>query len=127
MKKYAVIEALYLLLVSGFCVALNRLNKILLALQSSGFDLLAYNNWQPMKFFVGALLLVVLGVGLCCHYWHQIRYQTLYGYAHLLFFAFILVNIVLIIFVFIFIDNPILRTVLLVGGIVSAFFSGETT
>jgi len=117
------LEAPYAIIVAIFLLALNRLNHTLLSLSAqneviSPFELLSYHNYEPLYFFLMAVVLTIAGVALSIDHIRQIKHMELEYDELLATLLSIFINIFLIILLFAFINNPILRAIICVVFIV---------
>lgn len=121
-KKWAVLEGSYAIFVVFFLYKLYRLNQELLSLSAgTPFELLRYHHYKPLYFFAAAVVLSIFGAGIIIYFVHNIRYSELDPIFLFSAFLLIFVNILLIVLIVIFINNPILRAIILavaalVGG-----------
>lgn len=110
--KFLLIEEIYSIVTAIYLVKLNKLNKVL---SSERFDesirLLAYNNWEPMKYFVIALCLFVLGGCIILRRVNYVRFKKLYFGEMVSVLVAVMIMLILLILLFIFINNPILRAI----------------
>lgn len=116
--KFFWIEEIYSIITMLYLTQLNTLNKeLLLENFESPMQLLVYDGWRPIKFFAMALVLFGAGLVVLWQRGNQIRYGEL-TYCEILksIFALILVMTFLVLII-IFIDNPILKAVMIVCGI----------
>ena len=112
-KTYAIIDTLYLLPTMIFLKKLNDLNVILLALEStSPLVILRYENYKPLKYFVFACILAVVGAYLCIYFFRQILCTYLGNVGVLVAVFSIIVDALSIICIIISINNPILRSII---------------
>lgn len=101
-----------------FLIKLNRLNELLVTggYDKHVFNLISYNDSQPLKYFGFTLLLVIIGgfllylLGHCLRYEHQL---TLWDIISLI--MAMLSVITLIVLLIIFIQIPIFRAILTIG------------
>lgn len=113
--KFLFPEVAYSIVATIYLIKLDYLNKRLLSLGfKNSFDLMAYEHYTPTKFFLFALVLFGIGCYLvfsrCCRIFRQsMKFEELIAA-----FIAIIVIIVLLILLFTFINNPILRAVLVV-------------
>lgn len=118
------LEIIYSLGMTIYLFRLNRLNNELLSHNFEGaFELLQYRNCIAVKFFFIALFLFIVGCYLSWKRIKIIRFQedTFSGMLVSIFVLIILV--ILLILLIIFIDNPILKAVLLAVLAVGSFIS----
>lgn len=118
-EVYSVITLIYLF-------QLNALNKeLLLKNFESPFQLLVYEEWRPIKFFVAAL--VFFGVGLVISWRGGNRIKDGdFTFCEVFIFIFALILVVtLLILIIVFINNPILRAVMIVCGLGVAILYGD--
>lgn len=108
------LEIIYLAVAIVFLASLNNLNRVLMEEQkfSNSFELLAYKEYLPLKYFTGALILGFIGLVKLLKNVDKIRYREL-SFEELV--TKIVANIVLVIIIItliIFINNPILKAIM---------------
>ena len=117
-------KIIYLLVVIGYLICLNKLNKELLEQHFNAFELLAYRNYAAIKYFAVALILFVFGVILVFREFKRLKEAMEELGDILIAICTILVIVVLLFLIIVFIDNPILRAILtmvfLIGGGISS-------
>lgn len=118
MRKSLIFEGLYILLTVAFCIALDRLNKRLLASQlTSSLALLRYSDYLPLKYFVAAIVLASTGMALLAFFWCQIQRER-FGFREMLAaLTALLLNILAVLVIIFLINNPILRAVITVVAV----------
>lgn len=105
-------KVIYMMVVILYLVCLNKLNhKLLKQNFESSFMLLAYNNYAALKYFVIGLILFAIG---CMILYREVkRLKRVEDFREIIIvIATIIVVFALIVLIYIFIDNPILRAVL---------------
>lgn len=109
-------ELIYTIVTIVFLVRLNRLNRILTtsAYTNDMIKLLSYNNYSPLWFFGGTVALVVIGALLIGCKIDRIKNTEMCCGEIMASGMAMLAITVLIVLLIIFIDNPILRTILTV-------------
>lgn len=119
-------EIVYLIVTVIYLIFLNRLNHILLSKFNNNdyFDILKYNNYETIIYFVIAIVLFFIGTMLIIYRWKEIRDIELEFEDIILNFIIMFILCVLMILIVIFINNPILRAVLVVGFVLYAYCSG---
>lgn len=119
---YAVISIIFLFL-------LNNLNHILLKEYSeidffNSLNLLSYDNYKPLKYFIVTFLLGLSGGGLIKRRYKKLRYENLEPEEFLYSLLSIFIILALIILLISFIKNPILKAIglacILLGGIATS-------
>lgn len=118
-----VLTILYLLGTIIYIIHLNILNDELKAFTSTGIqnaiDVITYKNGIAMKFFIVALAIVIIGLGIIVYLMASRLEVALY-----LLIAYIVLIIVCIIAIIVFINNPILKSILIVTcGLGGVFFA----
>jgi hypothetical protein len=112
-KRILALGALYLIFGTIFLFRLDQLNKTLLLRQPAfSFGLLAFNDYQPLKYFVTAVLLGLVGFVFIRYFLKAIKEQQLGTLVLLSAVVLIFLVIALIILLIIFIDVPIFRAIL---------------
>lgn len=117
-------EIVYLIVTIIYLFFLNNFNHILLSQFDSDdyFNILFYNGYQTIIYFVLAIILVLFGIGIIIYRYRNIKYNSLEAEDILLEMISIVIIIILICFIFVFIDNPILRAVIsgfiVLGGLI---------
>lgn len=121
------LEAVYVAISTVFLVKLHKLNKILLSLNLTGnpFELLAYEEFKPLKYFIATLLLGFIGILLILRKYRHIRYDILDFEEAMLSIIAILLIVSTIILLWVYIDNPIARAALIVFLIGGAFIASN--
>lgn len=110
--KYIIWESLYTFITVIFLIALWHLNQILLEGHNEDpFELLAYKDYLPLKFFFMTLFLLGIGVGLIIWNVNRIRYRELEYQEIIIIIVKIIIIVILILFLIEFINNPILKAV----------------
>jgi len=125
--KYLLPEGLYSITSMIYLFFLNALNKRLLSINfdNNPFELLSYEGYNPVKFFVMALILFIIGVCLMFYRKNCIRDRALsFGETVATLIALVII-LVFLVLIFSFIDNPILKAVLLVLGIGAGLLYGS--
>lgn len=119
-------EIVYLIVTVIYLIFLNRLNHILLSKFDNDdyFNILFYNNYETIIYFVIAIVLFFIGTMLIIYRWKEIRDMELEFEDIILNFIIMFILCVLMILIVIFINNPILRAVLVVGFVLYAYCSG---
>lgn len=108
------IEIVYFVIACIFNFKLWHLNKALNALKDPNpLKILAYDNNAALKYFFGAFLLILFGILLTWWFFHVKDSQ--FDGSVLLFCVSLIVNIIIVVVTIVFIQNPILRAVLVVG------------
>ncbi|GAK31067.1 hypothetical protein WOSG25_070440 [Weissella oryzae SG25] len=102
-----------------FLIKLNMMNTTLnnIVDTSDAFKVIMFNNGQPALFALGAFLLVLLAVVISFWCWHRPNYERYADSEILLAIISTILNIIFVILILIFINNPILRSIIVVGGI----------
>lgn len=124
--KLAVPIIIFTTVIIVFLVKLKKLNIFLIEYYNnkSSFDLITYNNCEPVKFFFGALILSICGLFLIYYYINLIK--TLYlEFVEIIIVVILIIGIgILIILIIITINIPIFQAILSVcftfGAIVMA-------
>ncbi|MEB5927571.1 hypothetical protein [Enterococcus faecalis] len=109
---------------------LKKLNEILLDTFSnkSAFDLLGYNDYQPIKMFALALLLVISSLGLLYFYVKNIRFDACIIIEVIVYVSCVIGILIIDGMIIKNISIPILRAILgtmLVGGIFIGAFDSK--
>ena len=119
--RYLWLEIVYIILTSIYLFLLNGLNVTLLKLYDKDeyISILAYNNFQPVWFFLVALIFILFGIGISIYRFKKIKNSSLEMMEALFSLLSIVIMIFIIILIFIFIDNPIMRAVF---GVMSVVF-----
>ncbi len=117
-------EFVYLLFSAVFLFKLRRLNDILLGkgLDQRPFELLAYDNYKPLQYFILAMILFFAGSVLIMINFRSIRDEDLEFEDIVISAVAMLIIVFMLISLFIYINNPIARAVLTVaaiGGVIS--------
>lgn len=121
---------------TGFVIStvifLNKLNMMNSTLNdnvdtSNAFKVIMFNGGQPALFALGAFLLVIIALVISFWCWHKPSYEEYFGGSLLLAIITTVVNIFSIILIWCFIDNPILRSILvvIVVGLVALYVVGS--
>ena len=77
-KRWAILEGSYAVIVVFFLCALHKLNHELFSLTAkTPFELLRYNHYKPLYFFAVSVILSLLGAFLIAYFVHNIRYSEL--------------------------------------------------
>lgn len=123
LKKYAILESVYMVSAMIFLFKLGQLNRTLLSKQfASVFELLSYEGYRPIYYFLGSIVVVLIGVGLSIYYFRAILLSRNIEAREILIAALsIAINVALIFGTCIAINNPILRAIIvaaaaIVGG-----------
>ncbi|WP_338631837.1 hypothetical protein [Clostridium baratii] len=97
-----------------FLVRLRKLNKFLIEYYSntSSIELLSYNNYEPTKFFLGAIFLAIAGCFVIFRYINLMRRYNLEFIEMILAISSIIVTGILIILIIKTINIPILQAVI---------------
>jgi|GEM_PF-3548844 hypothetical protein len=108
--KILYIEFLYILFSIIFLYKLNILNSKIMG--ENDLSILSYNNYEPIYFFIGAFILIVLGFYTFLYRFEYIFNTEISSIWEVLLFIFIeLLMILIIIFIIKFISIPILKTI----------------
>lgn len=122
----------YSVITTIFLLRLRNLNNYLLEHFSdkSAIELLRYNRSQPLKFFVGAIVLTMIGGLLVYHFWKKTADERLEIEEVLVVFCSFFASLIFILLIISAITIPILMailTVLFIGVIgCSVLLSGGT-
>lgn len=115
-------KIIYLLVVIVYLVRLSKLNKELLEYNfDDAFTLLKYNDGAPIKFF--ALAVVLFGIGCYMIFREVKRLKMEQGdFREITISICSIIGVVILLYlIFCFIDNPILRAILVAMGTIAGF------
>lgn len=131
LKKYIFklwYKIVYLLGVICYLIRLNKLNKELLAQNfSSSWALLEYNKYAALKYFGIALLLFWFGCVFICRDVKFLREGLEEVEEIMISLLSIIVTIILLLQIIFYINNPILRAILIVSFASYSFISEATS
>jgi hypothetical protein len=115
--EYLIWEIIYSIVTIVYLVKLNMLNQKLLSINfDNEIALLKYADSTPVRYFILALILLVLGVVVAGRRWTYARDNALSIEKVVATILAILVIVILLIQIIVFINNPILRAVCIVLG-----------
>ncbi|OTN99176.1 hypothetical protein A5804_000662 [Enterococcus faecium] len=99
-----------------FSVKLNRLNHYLLenGYDANPLELLQYNDYQAVKYFLYTLFYEIVGTILVVYYFNKFKNGLLENDEAIAAFVSIIVIIVLLVLLIYLIDNPILKAITIV-------------
>lgn len=121
MKLAIFLQMIYSFITAIFLYNLDKLNKILLfKYKDNPIELLSYANYKPMWYFVYTVVFVLIGLAFLVYYirnWKENVKESIF-----LFVIGLTGAILAIILLIVFINNPILKAILL--AIVGAGFLG---
>lgn len=115
LKKF-ILEVLYILVSIFYLINLNNLNKELIKLK--GISILQYNNYRPLCYFGGAIVLEIIGFLIIIHLIKEISKKELTEiiddkYKELIFsLIFITINIFIMYKIIFLIYIPILKAII---------------
>lgn len=110
--EYSIGILIYTIVSCIFLIILNLLNnKLLSTFDKNDIRLLAYNNYQPLKYFIFALLLVLIGIIVITKLVKSIKYSIEITDNILYYFILIIIIFIIIILIIVFLNNPILRVI----------------
>lgn len=118
--KFLLPEEIYAIITIIYLIRLNKLNKQLLSVKfGNSLELLAYDDSKPIRYFVIALILFVVGGIIIYFRIKKIQSENLCFRDMALSLVSIVIIIVFLMLLFVLINNPILRAILVVvaGGI----------
>ncbi|RHX72010.1 hypothetical protein D2U14_11350 [Lacticaseibacillus paracasei] len=113
-------ETVLVIAVSYYLWKLNSLNRIIHKVIGdnvdfkSAFDVVSYDNYAPLWYALWALVFVVISVVLAIWFFRAAQYNSFNLQFLLLFGLSSVINVVLIIMIWDFINNPILRAIIIV-------------
>lgn len=108
--KILYIEFLYILFSIIFLYKLNILNSKIIG--KNNLSILSYNNYEPIYFFIGAFILIVIGFYTFLYRFKYIFNTEISSIWEVLLFIFVEVLIIfIIIFIIKFISIPIFKTI----------------
>lgn len=111
-------EIVYLIYSIIYFFKLNNLNHILFNLNLKGaFEIISYNNKQPVYYVIGAIILLALSVILILSCFELARIENFSDIFLVLLLIVFILNIGVIVFVWVLINNPILRAFMIVCAI----------
>lgn len=112
MKFVFFLQIIYSVFVSIFLYNLDKLNKILLLkYRDQPLELLSYNNYQPLCYFGYTVFWILIGLGFLIY--HVRNMKSNLQESRFLFIISLIGAVASIIALIVFIDNPILRAILL--------------
>lgn len=113
--KLVIKELIYMVITMIFLIRLNILNKILLeeVVSQNPFELLMYEKCLPLKYFVGAIILVIAGIVLIIFRCDQMKKENIELGEMVCSIIILILTIMFISLIIYFINNPILRAVLM--------------
>lgn len=121
------LKAVYLLLVILYLVNLNKLNKELLACNfDDAFVLLEYNDCAPVKYFVCAVFLFGIGCFIIFYEIRKLKMEAEDFEEILISICTIIVIVFFLYLIFCFINNPILRAILIAISLISVGIEAMT-
>ena len=88
---------IYFLITTYYLLLLNNLNKILLLKEQNGvgnFELVQYNGYQPIIYFLYAFVLAIIGIIFIIYLFKRIRYKNKIGCIILMICIFILLVVI---------------------------------
>jgi len=115
--KFVLFELIYLIICLAYMVQLKALNDKLLylGLDNNAFELLMYDNYKAVYYFVGALILYAIGVLRLISKYTLIK-STYLNLEEIIISIFAMaIILILLITIFILIQNPVLRAIIVVG------------
>lgn len=113
--KHLLPEIIYSVVSTIYLFRLDKLNKELLSMNfGNSFKLMAYENYAPTKFFMFVLVLFGIGCYLVVHRGYSIIREPQSFDEIVSAIMAIVVTIIFLILLFMFINNPILRAILVV-------------
>ncbi|WEV41323.1 hypothetical protein [Lactobacillus sp. ESL0681] len=126
-SKY-VIEIVYIFFSVKYLINLNVLNESLNELikhkHISSFAIIEYNNYEPIGYFIEAIVIMVIAILLVWWFFHSMSFSYFsVKYFKVLFWTSLLINIVIVIFTIKLIQIPILKALLTVGSIGLGIFA----
>ena len=118
-------EIVYLTITVIYLILLNNFNHVLLSKFDNDYyiNILFYNNYETIIYFFIAFVLFVIGACLIVRRYRKIKYEDLEFEEIMLNLIAMFVLLILIILIIVFINNPILRAVLIGGFILYAYSS----
>lgn len=118
-------EIVYLIITVIYLLLLNNFNHVLLSKfdYDDYFNILFYNNYETILYFLFAFILFLIGAGLIVRRWRKIRYEDLEFEDIILHLIAMVILLILIILIIAFINNPILKAVLICTFILYAYSS----
>lgn len=121
-KTILIFDAVYTVITALFLFFLNSLNNTLLKTFANidneflkSFKLLQHNNWQPIKYFIVAIVLMVIAAYYIRHLWKCIKETHIETEEVLVAICSMILMLILILCIIYYIDNPILRAVMVVA------------
>lgn len=113
-------KVIYILCVIVYIVFLDKLNKKLLSTEfDSAFSLIEYNHYEPVKYFLFALLLAVLGVILIMMEYNNWKNEE-NEFRDIIICSVIIICIAIIVIIK-FISIPILKALLICACVIFGF------
>lgn len=125
--KIKKLETAYLFICAVFLFNLQKLNTILIkeGLNSRPFDLIIFDGYKPLIYFVATVFLFLIGAALIVHNFRSIVRSNLSLGEIALAIVSIIVIVIVMLLLLILIDNPILRAVLVVATASGGIFASE--
>jgi hypothetical protein len=116
---YSFFQIVYIVCSTIYLMFLSILNQEIMHLSDNALMLISYKNGMPIYFFLGAILLFIIGIKLIFFFIKEMKTNYLESEDTALLFVYMIMLIVFMVLIFLFINNPILRAilaVLVVGG-----------
>ncbi len=120
-KTILMFDAVYTVITAFFLFFLNSLNNILLNEFPDvnndffkSFMLLQYNDCEPIKYFIAAIVLILIAAFYVRHLYECIKETHIEKEEVIVAICSVILMLILIAFIIYYIDNPILRAVMVV-------------
>lgn len=125
--EFSIMEMLYFVFASIFLYKLFKLNQSLASISENAFEVLTYNDSIAVYYFIFTIVFIAIGVFAIRHRFNQLQNHDLEELEAIYVVVNILLLIVLIIIEIVFINNPILRAIMIallaIGGFGSMMYS----